>query len=258
MQNHSLSIDFKHKKSAHFKDSFSLMRSDGTFVSILNDDYDSSSNPASPIPEDTFSSTSTYNEPLNLPFKTPFISNITKLDSANLNDYNSFDEQKFEPLKTKQYNVFNRKPERKQHQCQYPGCKKFFTTGGHLARHQRIHTGEKNFPCIHPGCLSRFSRQDNMMQHYRTHLSSKSKKKSYTSNKLIFVDSRNSNKSQKTKENNHFDDTQYSKSDSNSTYRSNSLNSPQDSKNFLFRHSNSSSNSSDAPIDILANVASFK
>jgi hypothetical protein len=47
---------------------------------------------------------------------------------------------------------------------------------GHLARHNRIHTGEKNFQCLMPGCTSKFSRQDNMMQHYRTHLSVKSRR----------------------------------------------------------------------------------
>ncbi|KAI7901083.1 uncharacterized protein BX663DRAFT_553329 [Cokeromyces recurvatus] len=66
-------------------------------------------------------------------------------------------------------------PKRKYH-CTEPGCTKSFTTSGHLARHFRIHTGEKNFPCLFPGCLSRFSRQDNMMQHYRTHMSPKSRK----------------------------------------------------------------------------------
>ena len=65
-------------------------------------------------------------------------------------------------------------------------CLTFFLfNSGHLARHNRIHTGEKNFPCLFPGCLSRFSRQDNMMQHYRTHMSPKSKR---TQKKVITED----------------------------------------------------------------------
>lgn len=67
------------------------------------------------------------------------------------------------------------RPERK-YTCSYPDCEKAFTTSGHLARHNRIHTGEKNFKCPYLNCNSRFSRQDNMMQHYRTHISSKSRR----------------------------------------------------------------------------------
>ena len=46
---------------------------------------------------------------------------------------------------------------------------KAFTTSGHLARHKRIHSGEKNFACTFPGCPQRFSRRDNRNQHYKTH-----------------------------------------------------------------------------------------
>ncbi|KAL6950112.1 hypothetical protein ACO0QE_000786 [Hanseniaspora vineae] len=46
---------------------------------------------------------------------------------------------------------------------------KAFTTSGHLARHKRIHSGEKNFACTFPGCEQRFSRRDNRNQHYKTH-----------------------------------------------------------------------------------------
>ncbi|KAI8579341.1 hypothetical protein K450DRAFT_300421 [Umbelopsis ramanniana AG] len=65
---------------------------------------------------------------------------------------------------------------KRKYHCREPGCDKSFTTSGHLARHNRIHTGEKNFRCLFPGCQSRFSRQDNMMQHYRTHMSPKSRR----------------------------------------------------------------------------------
>ncbi|WRT63518.1 uncharacterized protein IL334_000423 [Kwoniella shivajii] len=57
----------------------------------------------------------------------------------------------------------------KPHVC--PICQRGFTTGGHLQRHHRIHTGVKAFKCPFPGCETKTSRQDNLQQHYRTHLS---------------------------------------------------------------------------------------
>ena len=50
---------------------------------------------------------------------------------------------------------------KRRYECQI--CGKSFTTSGHVARHNRIHTGEKNFQCPETGCSQRFSRQDNCM-----------------------------------------------------------------------------------------------
>lgn len=61
--------------------------------------------------------------------------------------------------------------QRRRHVCKI--CSKGFTTSGHLARHNRIHTGEKNYFCPMEGCNQRFSRHDNCIQHYRTHLRKK-------------------------------------------------------------------------------------
>ncbi|KAH8831873.1 hypothetical protein DL96DRAFT_850264 [Flagelloscypha sp. PMI_526] len=51
-----------------------------------------------------------------------------------------------------------------------PTCAKKFTTSGHLSRHARIHTGERNYACPYPGCPTKCSRKDNLSQHYRVHL----------------------------------------------------------------------------------------
>lgn len=47
------------------------------------------------------------------------------------------------------------------------GCKDYFTTSGHAARHAKKHTGKKDAIC--PDCKKAFTRKDNMEQHRRTH-----------------------------------------------------------------------------------------
>ncbi|KAF8166010.1 hypothetical protein B0H34DRAFT_259043 [Crassisporium funariophilum] len=65
---------------------------------------------------------------------------------------------------------------KKKHVC--GTCERAFTTSGHLARHSRVHTGERNHKCPFPGCETRCSRQDNLQQHYRIHLSPGSRRSS--------------------------------------------------------------------------------
>ncbi|KAK6974149.1 hypothetical protein R3P38DRAFT_2573410 [Favolaschia claudopus] len=51
---------------------------------------------------------------------------------------------------------------KKTHLC--PVCSRGLSTTGHLARHARIHTGERNHRCPFPGCDTRCSRRDNLRQ----------------------------------------------------------------------------------------------
>ncbi|EIW76521.1 hypothetical protein CONPUDRAFT_64416 [Coniophora puteana RWD-64-598 SS2] len=51
---------------------------------------------------------------------------------------------------------------KKKHIC--PTCDRVFSTSGHLARHIKVHTGERNHKCPFPGCETRCSRQDNLQQ----------------------------------------------------------------------------------------------
>lgn len=66
--------------------------------------------------------------------------------------------------------------QKKKHVC--PICERSFSTSGHLSRHARVHTGERNHKCPFPGCETRCSRQDNLQQHYRIHLSPGSRRNS--------------------------------------------------------------------------------
>ncbi|KAJ7934733.1 hypothetical protein B0H13DRAFT_1591439 [Mycena leptocephala] len=46
------------------------------------------------------------------------------------------------------------------HGC--PVCKRRFDTNGDLARHARVHTGERNHSCPFPGCEKKFAHADNL------------------------------------------------------------------------------------------------
>lgn len=83
-------------------------------------------------------------------------------------------------MQNSQTTTFAQAPQdpKKRHAC--PTCGRAFTTSGHLARHIRVHTGERNHKCPFPGCETRCSRQDNLQQHYRIHLSPGSRRSSST------------------------------------------------------------------------------
>lgn len=70
---------------------------------------------------------------------------------------------------------------KRKHICKV--CFRNFTTSGHLARHNRIHTGERKHVCPFPDCGARFARQDNCNAHQKTHNNSIIRKR--RSKKLI-------------------------------------------------------------------------
>lgn len=160
--------------------SLSIKTANGRCVSILND---SSSQSASPF--NTPSSLPDYKRSSSLPglihtessqsCSPPALPPLSALVTAvEMVSKKQEDDNKYDHLNPP---AGTKTMAKRKHRCLFDNCGKAFTTSGHLARHQRIHTGEKNFACLHPGCSSRFSRQDNMMQHYRTHLSPKSRRK---------------------------------------------------------------------------------
>ncbi|CAO1638779.1 unnamed protein product [Sympodiomycopsis kandeliae] len=84
----------------------------------------------------------------------------TPSDDPSANDFSaSVGEKKLKP------SVVHGK---KRYPCNHPGCDKTFSTSGHAARHNRIHTGQKPYRCTFPGCKASFSRQDNALAHFRT------------------------------------------------------------------------------------------
>ncbi|KAI5960805.1 NRG1 [Candida pseudojiufengensis] len=78
------------------------------------------------------------------------------------------------PLSNSTSTSLSPKDPRRKHVCRV--CSRSFTTSGHLARHNRIHTGERKHECPWPSCEARFARQDNCMQHYKTHTNGKNKR----------------------------------------------------------------------------------
>ncbi|KAI5811542.1 hypothetical protein DFH27DRAFT_33695 [Peziza echinospora] len=58
----------------------------------------------------------------------------------------------------------------KQFVCAYPGCAKRFRRQEHLRRHEKSHTGVKDYKCDVEACGRLFSRSDNLKYHRKTHM----------------------------------------------------------------------------------------
>ncbi|XP_076231485.1 uncharacterized protein LOC143177462 [Calliopsis andreniformis] len=57
----------------------------------------------------------------------------------------------------------------KRHKCTYDGCDAVFNRPSRLARHIRLHTGEKSYKCNHAGCDKAYTNSSHLKRHMETH-----------------------------------------------------------------------------------------